>query len=139
MSDIKNARLVWQGEGLNFLATVGSGYQLHFGSPAGANGGSPMEIMLATVAGCTAMDVADILRKMRQPVRGIELEISGLRADEHPKVYTSVDLTYIIQGEGIDSKAVERAIELSQTRYCSASIIFKRAGVEVQTSYRIEP
>ena len=139
MSDTKNARLVWQGEGLNFLATLGSGYQIQFGSPAGANGASPMEIMLASVAGCTAMDVVDILRKMRQPVRGIELEISGLRADDHPKVYTRVDLTYIIQGEGIDSKSVERAIELSQTRYCSASIIFKRAGVDVQTSYRIEP
>lgn len=139
MSNTKNARLVWQGEGLDFLATFDSGYQLHFMNPAGEGGASPMEIMLASVAGCTAMDVADMLRKMRQPVRGIELEISGLRADDHPKVYTHVDLTYIIQGEGIESKSVERAIELSLTRYCSASIIFKRAGVEMQTSYRIEP
>ena len=139
MSNTKTAHLVWQGERLNFSARLGSGYQINFMNPAGEEGASPMEIMLASVAGCTAMDVADMLRKMRQPVRGIELEISGLRADEHPKVYTYVDLIYVIQGEGIDSKSVERAIELSQTRYCSASIIFKRAGVEVQTSYRIEP
>jgi putative redox protein len=66
----------------------------------------------------------------------MEVEIVGLRSETHPMVYTEVDITFILYGD-VDSAAVERAIELSQTTYCSASIIFKRAGVEIRTHYEV--
>jgi putative redox protein len=83
------------------------------------------------------MDVLSILQKKRQQINGMEIEIEGVRADEHPKVYTEVDITYIIYGIDIDPAAVGRAIELSQTKYCSASATFVQAGVDVRTHYEI--
>ena len=96
-----------------------------------------MSILLAGVAGCTAMDVLSIVQKKRQQVDNLEVEIVGQRADTQPMVYTDVDITYTLYGRNIDPAAVERAIDLSQTKYCSASIIFHRAGVNIQTHYEI--
>lgn len=138
MADRKEATVTWSGEGLSFAATLGSGHEFEMGSPAGEAIGSPMEFLLAGVAGCTAVDVVSILRKMRQPIDGLTVEINGIRADDHPKVYQTAELVYVVQGQGVDAEAVERAIRLSKDKYCSASIMFQRAGVSFQTSYRIE-
>jgi putative redox protein len=138
MNDVKTAHLVWQGVDLDFRTSVGSGYEFDFSSGERGAGGRPMEMLLAAVAGCTAMDVISILQKMRQAVSDFQVEIRGIRAAEHPKVYTGVDIAYIVRGKAIDAKSVETAIELSQTKYCSASIMFQQAGVDVRTSYRIE-
>lgn len=137
MASEKSAKVVWKGEGLEFDAVLGSGYGVAFGSPAGTNQSSPMEILLAGVAGCTAMDVVHILRKQRQPITGLIIEIEGTRAEGHPSVYTDVTLVYKIAGVGVEAKAVERAIALSQETYCSASIMFKRAGVNINTNYEL--
>lgn len=136
--DVKTTRVVWKGTGLDFSATLGAGYKLDLGSPAGEAAGSPMELLLAGVAGCTAVDVVHILRKQRQAINGVEVVISGERAADHPKVYTHVTLQYVVQGHNVDPEAVARAIELSETKYCSASMIFRQAGVDFDTSYRIE-
>lgn len=138
MSDIKTAQISWTGNALEFDATVGSGYQFKMSSKPGAESGSPMELLLAGVVGCTGIDVVSILQKMRQNIHGVELEIKGTRAEEHPKVYTDVELVYIVRGEDIDPKMVEKAISLSKGKYCSASIMFRQAGVNIETSYRIE-
>jgi putative redox protein len=82
------------------------------------------------------MDVMSMLSKQRQPVTGFQLNVSAERADEHPKVYTSIHVEYVVYGEGIDAKAVERAIELSETKYCSASAMLSKAA-EITNSYRI--
>ena len=137
MTDIKEATLHWQGTRLNFAGQTGSGYAFNFGSPAGEEGGSPMELLLASVAGCTAMDVVSMLRKQRQKLTAFAIDISGERAPEPPQVYTQVQIRYTITGQGISSQAVERAIELSKEKYCSASIMFKRAGAEVSYTYEI--
>jgi putative redox protein len=137
MSDTKTGRVEWR-DGLNFHAVGGSGFALDFSSTSPAEGGSPMEIALLAAAGCTAMDVISILQKKRQNVTDFAIEISGRRADEHPKVYTEMSLTYVLAGEGIDPAAVERAIELSMTKYCSVSIMFKQAGIKFNTDFRIE-
>ena len=97
-----------------------------------------MEFLLAGVAGCTAMDVISILQKMRQKVDEFYVEISGVRAEEHPKVYTEVEITFVVRGESINPDNVARAIELSETIYCSASQMFQRAGAKLHTNYRIE-
>ena len=138
MNNLKTTTVSWTGDGLNFQATLGSGYEFAMGSPAGPQGGSPMEFLLAGVAGCTAVDVVSILRKMRQPIRQVTVEIQGARADAHPKVYTEITLVYVIHGD-VPVTAVERAITLSQESYCSASIMCKRAGATLHTTYRIEP
>lgn len=137
MAYTKSAKFAWTGENLNFSGTLDSGYPVSFKSTADAEGASPMSIFLSGVAGCTAMDVLSIVQKKRQHVTGMEIEIVGLRAETAPMVYTEVDITYIIYGKDIDPVAVERAIELSQTKYCSASITFIHAGVEVRTHYEI--
>ena len=138
MSNEKTAKVVWSGEDLQFSGTLGSGYQFDLNSNASEAGGSPMEFLLAGVVGCTAMDVISILQKMRQNVHEFAVEISGERAEQHPKVYTEVTITFIVRGESINEENVARAIELSETIYCSASQMFHRAGTKINTSYRIE-
>jgi putative redox protein len=98
-----------------------------------------MEFLLAGVAGCTAMDVVGILRKMRQPLQGLEVSVSGTRASDYPMVYTDATITYIVKGDGVDPAAVEKAIALSHETYCSASVMFERSGTNMTTLYRIEP
>ncbi len=138
MSNEKTAKVVWSGEELQFRGTLGSGYQFDLNSNAGEHGGSPMEFLLAGVAGCTAMDVISILQKMRQDVHEFSVEISGVRAAEHPKVYTEATITYVVRGQQIKEENVARAIELSENIYCSASQMFHRSGTKINTSYRIE-
>lgn len=138
MAEKKSARVEWKGERLQFQGSLSSGYHLDLGAPAGEEAGSPMELLLAGIAGCTAMDVVHVLRKMRQPLAGLIVEIEGVRAEEHPKVYTEVEIVYVVQGVNVDPAAVEKAIRLSQETYCSASVMFREAGVTLRTAYRIE-
>lgn len=139
MGKTNTAHLTWKGESLHFRGELGSGCQFDIsGISSAANGGSPMEYLLAGVAGCTAMDVVQILRKKREKIDSLEIEINGQRADAVPAVYTEVDIVYLIRGRNVSVQSVEKAIELSQTKYCSASIMFKQAGVVVRTKYQIE-
>lgn len=130
--------MVWKGEGLDFQGSVGSGYSFDVSGGADKSGGGPMEFLLAGVAGCTAIDVVLILQKQRQNITGVEVEASGVRAQQDPKFYTDVEILYIVRGEDIDQQAVERAISLSEEKYCSASNMFVRAGVNMHSTYRIE-
>ncbi len=139
MTVTKQARVVWKGSGLDFSATLGSGYVLDLSGDANETQGSPMEMLLAGVAGCTAVDIVFILQRQRQPVSGVEVAIEGTRADDHPKVYTDVKLIYLVSGDNLDPKAVERAVELSEEKYCSASIMFRRAGVNMTSEFRVLP
>ncbi len=137
MQNTKTAKLVWEGNGLAFAATGGSGYSMRFDNPSGPKGASPMEMVAMASGGCTAADVIDILRKKRQNVTGFEVNVLGTRTTEHPLVYTEIDLEYVVRGRNIDPKAVERSIELSLTKYCSVNIMLKNAGVKVNSRYRI--
>jgi putative redox protein len=136
-TNVRTAAVTWTGEGLAFTAEVGSGYSFDMDGKAGGHAGSPMELLLAGVAGCTAMDVVSILQKMRQAITGVRVAISGTRAGDHPQVYTQATLHYTISGQDIDPDAVTRAIKLSQENYCSASIMFARAGVVIETDFTI--
>lgn len=81
-------------------------------------GSRPVDMLLVALAGCTGMDVLSILKKKRQPVAGLEVRVSGTQADEHPRVFTDIEVVYVVEGDGVNPKAVERAIELSETKYC---------------------
>lgn len=138
MASVKQATVVWSGEGLKFQAKASTGYSFAMQAPADENGATPMEYLLAGVAGCTAMDVVSILQKKRQKISGVEVQISGTQAETPPNVYTDATVTYIVRGENVDPEAVARAIELSETKYCSASAMFQRAGTRIVTQYLIE-
>lgn len=101
-------------------------------------GPAPMEILAMGMGGCTAMDVIELLKKMRQEVTHFEIAISIERASDHPKVFTKVILEYKIYGNNIDEKNVQRAIELSRDKYCSG-IAMVRKTAEIETRYSIHP
>jgi putative redox protein len=107
------------------------------GAPFGTHSGlSPMELILVGLAGCTGMDVISILTKQRQPVTGFQVRVEGERADSHPKVYTKIHVEYVVYGEGVEEKAVARAVKLSEETYCSVMGML-HATVDITNSYRI--
>ena len=132
----KTAKIVWQGEGLAFVGTGGSGYSIKFNNPSGPEGGSAMEAVAIAAGACTAADVISILQKKQQQVTGFEVNIVGLRAAEHPKVFTEIDLEYVVRGHHIDPRAVERSIELSLAKYCSVNSMLKHSA-KINEHYRI--
>ncbi|NOZ56056.1 MAG: OsmC family protein [Calditrichaeota bacterium] len=127
-------------KGLALAAKSDSEHWITMDGPYDLNGQNagprPMEVFLMSLGACTAMDVLSILKKMRQPVEDFEMEIDADRAPEHPKVFTRVNIKYIIYGRGIKPENVERAIELSQVRYCSASEMVRKTA-EITTSFEI--
>ncbi|MBP6002488.1 MAG: OsmC family protein [Pyrinomonadaceae bacterium] len=97
---------------------------------------TPMEMLLVSVAGCTAVDVISILQKKRQDVTDYNVEITGTRADDHPRKYTAFHVHHIVHGRSVSADAVERAIELSDTKYCSVAATV-RPTAEITTTYEI--
>jgi putative redox protein len=137
MSDnMKAAHATWAGQGLAFTIVGGSGYTVRTDNPPGVNAGSAMELVAMASASCTASDVISILQKKQQQVTGFEVRVLASRADEHPKVFTEINLEYVVTGHAIDPKAVERAIELSLTKYCSVNQMLEKA-VKINHQYRI--
>ena len=104
----------------------------------GRNAGvRPMELMLLGIGGCTSFDVVNILRRGRQDVLDCVTEIEAERAETDPKVFTRIHLHFRITGRGVDRRKVERAIALTATKYCSASIMLERGGVAVTHDYEV--
>ena len=97
---------------------------------------SPKELLLIALGGCTANDVIPILKKKRVELNGFEINLSGEEAGEHPKVFTKIHIEYIFYGKDIQAKDVERAIELSTTKYCSVSAMLSKS-VEMNHTYKI--
>jgi len=106
-------------------------------SEGGENSGpTPMELLLMSLAGCTGMDVISILRKQRQQVTGYEIRVHGIRADQDPKVYVDIQVEHVVTGHQVEPRALQRAIELSETKYCSVSGTISGTA-KITTSYRI--
>ena len=113
-------------EGQRFIGKSGSGHGvLMEGSQNsdGSYGASPMEFMLFGLAGCSGIDVVMILEKMRQQVTGCKVDIDADRADDYPKVFTKITAVYTVSGHNLSQEKVERAVELSAEKYCSASVM----------------
>ena len=98
---------------------------------------SPMELMLMSIAACSAMDVISILEKRRSTFTNLAIEVNGDRRDEYPRICTAIHLKYIVSGSGIKSKDVERAIKLSEDKYCSAIGMIKDTA-KMSSEYVIE-
>ena len=125
------ASITWI-NGRAFLGESGSGHSVVMdGAPeaGGRNiGVRPMEMLLLGLGGCTAFDVVMILEKSREKVTGCTIELEADRASEVPKVFTAIKLIYTLTGKNLKPEAVERAINLSAEKYCSASIMFEKTA-----------
>lgn len=126
----------WRGEGLRFVSEAGTAPALIVDGD-GVTGPSPMQLLLHSLAGCTASDVIDILGKMRVPVSGLTLRISATRAPEPPRRYTAIHLAYTTRGiDPADEDKVRRAIALSHDRYCSV-LHSLREDIEIRTDVEV--
>jgi putative redox protein len=127
-------------DGMQFVVETGSGHSFTIDSvpEVGGNetGPRPFELVAAGTAGCTAMDVISILRKMQQKVTSLKVEVRGEQPDEHPKKFLKIHIEYTVTGYGLSEDRVARAIELSQTKYCPA-IASLRPGAPITSSYTI--
>lgn len=133
---IKTASARHAGSGLRFTIATGSGHELVVDDGGGDSGPRPAELLLAAQAGCTAMDVASILTKKRQAFDGYTVAVSGeQRDDPHPHVYVRIDIVHRFVGPDLEVAAVRRAIELSATRYCTATAMFSAGPAEIHHRY----
>lgn len=124
-------RVKWV-EGVTFLGETESNHAIVMdGAPEGGGrnlGPRPMETLLAGAGGCTAYDVVTILKKSRQDIVDVAVEMDADRAATDPKVFTRIHLHFVVKGRKLRPEAVERAIELSATKYCSASIMLGKTA-----------
>ncbi len=118
-------------ENMKFIAHTPSGHEVTMDSSVESGGNDtaarPMELLLVSLAGCTAMDVISILKKMKALPDDFHIEIEYERAPEHPKIYTKILLKYIFKNAPSKAKA-EKAVELSQNKYCSVSAMLKKSS-----------
>jgi putative redox protein len=123
-----------------FSGTATSGHTLRMDADDTAGGHNagfrPMELLLVGFGGCSGMDVISILRKKRQLVTDLEINIRGEQAENPPKVYKEVHIEYVVKGKGVEKEAVERAIALSLDKYCSVGATLAKAGT-IKHSYKI--
>jgi putative redox protein len=134
--------IVKQLQGITFAGKTDSNHWVMMDGPeefGGSNAGTrPKELILLALAGCTGSDVVSILRKKRVPLDGFEIHFTAEVAEQHPQVFTSIHMDFVFRGDGINPADVERAIELSETKYCSVSAML-RGTVALTHAFRIEP
>ncbi len=124
-------------EGRQFVGESGSGHRVVMDDAHGDTGAKPIELALLALGGCTAFDVVSILRKMRQHVTGYEVELKAEQREELPRVFTRVEIKHRLYGD-ISPQAVEKAIHLSESKYCSVGAMVAKSA-EISTTYEIIP
>ena len=119
-------------EGSTFEGVAGSGHRVTMDVAPEVGGRNlglrPMEMVLLGLGGCTAIDVLHMLRKGRQPIADMRVELDAERADDTPKVFTRIHVHFVLTGAGLDPHKIERAIKLSATKYCSASMMLNKTA-----------
>ncbi len=133
------AKLKWT-DGIRFDGTSVFGHKITIDGAKEAGGAEsgykPTELVLFGVAGCTGIDVVKILEKMQQKITGLEIEVKGTYPDEYPKPFKRIEIHYIFTGKSLDEKKVEKAISLSEDKYCMVSQSLKGMA-NITTSYKI--
>lgn len=118
--------------GMSFMAETGSGHMVAMDGAPEAGGRNlaprPMELLLAGTGGCTAFDIVLILKRGRQEITGCEVKLTADRADADPKVFTRINMHFVVSGKALKPDAVERAVKLSAEKYCSASIMLGKTA-----------
>ena len=119
-------------DGMLMVGKSHSGHSITMDGPPEIGGDNlgvrPMEMLLLGVAGCTMIDVVTTLKKMRQELTHCETKVNAERADDHPKVFTDIHIQFLVKGNDLNSKKVEKAITLSAEKYCSASIMLGKTA-----------
>jgi len=127
-------------QGLQFVGEASSGHAIVMdGNPevGGHNSGlRPMELLLIGLGGCSGMDIVSILKKKKQDVTGLEINVKGKKAEDYPKKFTEITLEFVVKGKDISEDAVKRAIDLSMNRYCSVKATLEGTA-KIDFSYRI--
>ena len=135
-----SAKISWQNTGLAFQGAIDGrteqSLKLGWSDDDKEFGLSPMGLVVGGLAGCTAMDIMSIMQKKRQNVTFFEVEVEGIQVDEHPRVYNDITIVYRFKGEDLSEKAIERAIELSITRYCPVHAMLHDVA-DIKTRYEI--
>jgi len=126
------------GTGRQFVVTTGTGHHVIVDDAVGATGAKPIELVAAALAGCTAFDVINILRKKRQQITAYEVHVEADQAPEPPQVFTKVRIRHILTGVDVDREAVANAIHLSESKYCSVGAMVQKSA-EFTTSFEIIP
>ena len=121
-----------------FVAQTGGGHCLLLDDKDGATGPKPIELVAAALAGCTAFDVINILRKKRQRVTGYDVRVEAEQAEQPPAVFTRVRIHHLVTGFDVDPKAVADAIRLSEEKYCSVGAMVRRSA-EFETTFDVLP
>ena len=120
-----------------FVAETGSGHHMLLDDTAGATGPKPIELLAAGLAGCTAFDVITILRqKYHQKVTGYDVRVEADQAERPPQIFTAIRIHHVVIGLGIDAASVEKAIRLSEEKYCSVGAMLKQSA-GISTTYEI--
>lgn len=134
------ASVTWL-ENVAFEGQTESGHRIVMdGAPAygGENRGArPMELILTGLGGCASFDIVTILKKSRQDIQAVECVLTAERADAVPAVFTKIHLHFIVKGHQVKEKQVEKAVELSAEKYCSASRMLSQGGVEITHDFEI--
>lgn len=136
MTRSRTATLVHQG-GQRFVATTGTGRAIVYGTDQAAAELSPVETILVSLAACSAMDVASIATKKRQVISAYRIEVEGEQRDAYPQVYTSITVTHVVEGSGVETAAIRRAIELSATKYCPVNAMLSAGATTVYHRFRV--
>lgn len=132
-----NASITWlKNDVINFETVSGSGHQVVVDS-AQELGAKPMELILMGFGACASYDVVSILKKSRQEVSDVRCEVSAKRADAIPAVFTDIHLHFVVKGQGVKEAQVAKAIELSATKYCSASKMLSDGGVNITHDFEL--
>jgi len=128
-------------DGLRFVATDSAGHSIVMDASKQSGGEdsgfNPIQLLLIALGGCTGMDVVHIMRKQRQEISGLEVLVSGERVEEPPRFYNNIHVEYKIKGKNIEEKAVQRAIQLSEDKYCSVEATL-RTKAKVTSNYVIQ-
>jgi putative redox protein len=135
------AKVSWV-DGALFVAEGGSGHTITMdGAPdmGGRNLASrPMEVVLMGMGGCTAIDVVAMLKKQRQDIEGVEVSLEAERANADPKVFNAVKLVYTVRGRKLNRALVERAVSLSDAKYCSATAMIRKSAAIIREVVLVE-
>ncbi|MBJ2118436.1 OsmC family protein [Proteus penneri] len=115
-------------EDLSFVGESSSGHQIMMDGNSGDKAPSPMEMVLIAAGGCSAIDVVSILRKGRHQVTDCEVKLTSERREEAPRLFTDINLHFIVSGKELTDKIVERAVQLSAEKYCSVSLMLGKAA-----------
>lgn len=137
MLQAKVLLLTPEGDGRQFEGRTGEGHAVIMDDKSGKTGPRPIEFLLLGLGGCTAFDVINILRKKRQVVTGYEIQLEADQRETPPNVFTHVRIRHILRGRAIDPKAVEDAIHLSESKYCSAGAMIAKTA-EIITTFEIQ-